>query len=242
MRFVLVHGGMHGAWCWTRLIPELTRLGHSCAAIDLPGHGDRRGEAATLGGYVEAILEVLSPGDVLVGHSMGGIPVTVAAAQSVDKLQHVAYLAAGVPEEGKSIAELSELVGGLGQFVEVKDDQSIAISSFDHATELFYHDCDPSTARWAFERLAPQSLAPMTAPVTASGFWTSDIPRSYILCELDRMMTPRAAEHFAERLGVMPLSLQASHSPFLSLPEETARLLIDAVMTQPVHPPAPGEM
>jgi alpha-beta hydrolase superfamily lysophospholipase len=37
MRFVLVHGAAHGAWCWERLIGELTRLGHEAIAVDLPG-------------------------------------------------------------------------------------------------------------------------------------------------------------------------------------------------------------
>ena len=42
MRFVLVHGGFHGAWCWSRTIPELQALGHEAIAIDIPGHGAAR--------------------------------------------------------------------------------------------------------------------------------------------------------------------------------------------------------
>ena len=41
MRFVLVHGASHGAWCWDLLVPELNRLGHEAVAPDLPGHGTR---------------------------------------------------------------------------------------------------------------------------------------------------------------------------------------------------------
>lgn len=241
IRFVLVHGGMHGAWCWSRLIPELRALGHSPVAIDLPGHGRRRRETATMDSYVEAIVEALRPGDVLVAHSMGGIPATIAAAAALESLQHIVYLAAGIPEEGKSIAELSELVGGLSQFVEVHDAQSIAISSMQHAAELFYNDCDAATVRWAFERLIPQQLAPMMVPATAQAFWSSDIPRSYILCASDRMIQRPAAEHFAERLGVKPLCIDASHSPFLSRPGETAQLLVDAVQSRPLRPPSPGQ-
>src|SRR4029077_5733271 len=37
MRFVLVHGGFHGAWCWERTVAELHALGHDAVAIDLPG-------------------------------------------------------------------------------------------------------------------------------------------------------------------------------------------------------------
>ena len=69
MRFVLIHGGFHGAWCWSRTVPELERLGHRAIAIDLPGHGARRDERSTLADRRDAILHVLEPGDVLVGHS-----------------------------------------------------------------------------------------------------------------------------------------------------------------------------
>ena len=43
MRFLLIHGGFHGAWCWDRVVPELEQLGHKAVAIDLPGHGERLG-------------------------------------------------------------------------------------------------------------------------------------------------------------------------------------------------------
>ena len=59
MRFVLIHGGFHGAWCWTRVIPELEKLGHEAIAIDLPGHGERRDESSLLHERAGAIVEVM---------------------------------------------------------------------------------------------------------------------------------------------------------------------------------------
>ena len=35
--FILVHGAMHGGWCWERLVPLLEAQGHVAHAIDLPG-------------------------------------------------------------------------------------------------------------------------------------------------------------------------------------------------------------
>lgn len=101
MRFVLVHGGFHGAWCWERLIPELQRRGHTTLAVDLPGHGKRADEEATLAGYRDAVVEVIEPGDVLVGHSMGGFVTSLAADATVDLVSHVVYLAAALPVEGQ---------------------------------------------------------------------------------------------------------------------------------------------
>jgi len=58
MRFVLVHGGFHGAWCWERTIEELGRIGHDATAVDLPGHGERQGEAepTTFAGRAQSSL------------------------------------------------------------------------------------------------------------------------------------------------------------------------------------------
>ncbi|WP_200835348.1 alpha/beta hydrolase [Frankia sp. Ea1.12] len=50
----------------------LEKRGHTALAIDLPGHGKRVDEDATLARYRDAVVEVSEPGDVLVGHSMGG--------------------------------------------------------------------------------------------------------------------------------------------------------------------------
>lgn len=77
MRCVFVHGGFHAAWCWERTITELEKLGHEGVAVDLPGHGARVGEESTLGNRREAIVSVLQPGDVLVGHSGGGFDADV---------------------------------------------------------------------------------------------------------------------------------------------------------------------
>src|SRR6201999_3476290 len=65
MRFVLIHGGFHGAWCWARTIPELEKLGHEAIAIDLPGHGERRDESSLLHERAGAIVEAMKGGDIL---------------------------------------------------------------------------------------------------------------------------------------------------------------------------------
>src|SRR4051812_38932066 len=105
MRFVLIHGGFHGAWCWRRTIPELEELGHEAVAIDLPGHGDRRDERSSLADRRDAIAAVLQPGDILVGHSGGGYDITLAADAAPDRIRHLIYLAAGLPLEGRTVLE-----------------------------------------------------------------------------------------------------------------------------------------
>src|SRR5262249_16679779 len=103
MRFVLVHGGHHGAWCWEKLTPELEALGYDVLAIDLPGSGERLHEKSTLDTWRAALREVIEDGDVLVGHSMGGFAISLAADEVPDKVGRLIYLSAAVPIEGESM-------------------------------------------------------------------------------------------------------------------------------------------
>ncbi len=252
MRFVLIHGGFHGAWCWSRTIPELESLGHEAIAIDIPGHGERVHEEATLPGRLEAVLAVLRPGDVLVGHSGGGLEITRAADAAPELVGHVVYLAAALPLEGRLMQEalvyrddgLTEAdydVTGMLKHLRFDEDGSMAFADVEGARELFYHDCDESTARWAFEQLTPEKAGDTaTTPISVSRFWEADLPRSFIVCLQDRAQPRWLADVTARRLGVEPLAIDGSHSPFISRPAELAELLLQATITKPIGPLRPN--
>ncbi len=251
MRFVLVHGGFHGAWCWTRTIPELQSLGHEAIAVDIPGHGKRVDEEATMAGRLSAVLDVLQAGDVLVGHSGGGLEITRAADAAPELVSHVAYLAAALPLEGRLLqealvyrddgsTEVDYDVAGMLKHLRVNDDGSMAIADVEGAQQLFYHDCDKSIAQWAFEQLTPERAGDTaTTPISVPYFWEADLPRSFIVCLQDRAQPRWLADVTARRLGVEALEIDASHSPFLSRPAELAQLLIQATATKPIGPLRP---
>jgi pimeloyl-ACP methyl ester carboxylesterase len=257
MRFVLVHGGFHGAWCWDRLIPELERLGHSAVAIDLPGHGARRDEQVTVANRRDAVLAVMEPGDVLVGHSGGGFEITLAADAAPDKVRHLIYLAAVLPAEGLSlldalggersaagdgdagVEQLLSDAANLHQLARLNAQGRLECCDFAAARSYFYHDVDEASARWAFDRLTPAPLEFLTEPVSLPRFWEADLPRSFIMCQQDHAGGGLPFhQHFAERLGVEPLMIDSSHSPFLSKPRALAALMLRATGTTPIRPPS----
>jgi pimeloyl-ACP methyl ester carboxylesterase len=262
VRFVFVHGGFHAAWCWDRTIAELQALGHLGVAVDLPGHGARLDEESTLANRTEAIVAALEGGaeagtpdgekSVLVGHSGGGFDATLAADARPDLVGHIVYLAAALPrenrtypeamamrdsEEGEFDADTGEMLG----YLHFDSDGAMTFADFDGAWKYFYHDCDEATARWAFERLGPERFGDTTVtPVSVPAFWAADLPRSFIVCEQDQAMPRWLADTVARRLGVERLSIDASHSPFLSRPRELAELLVHATSTTPVGPLIPN--
>jgi len=254
MRFVFVHGGFHAAWCWERTIAELGRLGHDGVAVDLPGHGERVDEESTLANRRDAIVAAMRPGDVLVGHSGGGFDATLAADAAPELVSHIVFLAAALPREGRTYPEAMAMrdssdfpdgefdadVGNMLSYLKFDDDGAMWFADFDGAWRYFYHDCDEVTARWAFERLGPERFGDTTVtPVSVARFWAADLPRSFILCLQDRSMPRWLADTVTHRLGVAQLTIDTSHSPFLSRPDELARLLVHATATTPIGPLLP---
>jgi pimeloyl-ACP methyl ester carboxylesterase len=257
MRFVLIHGGFHGAWCWARTIEELRGLGHQAVAIDLPGHGRRRDERSTLADRRDAIVCVLQPGDVLVGHSGGGYDITLAADAAPHLVSHLVYLAAGLPLEGRTIleatggaatrredggADVAQLMTdetGMTRFIRPDARGRMECSGFEAVRDFFYHDCDDQTAAWAYSMLTPAPVEFLVETVSLKTFWKADLPRSYIQCLHDRAKPVPASLEVIRRLGVDPLPIGGSHSPFLSRPRELAALLVRATTTAPVGPLLP---
>lgn len=257
MRFVLIHGGFHGAWCWSRTIPELERLGHEAIAIDLPAHGSRRDERSTIADRRDAILAVLQQDDVLVGHSGGGFDITFAADAAPTLPSFMIYLAAGLPIEGHTTLEATggapaqdESFGsevknlmtdetGMSGFVRPNANGRMECVDYPATRAFFYHDVDDETAAWAFEQLTPAPTEFLLETVRLPNFWLADIPRSYIQCTEDRANPASNSALTCERLGVEPLFIEGSHSPFLSRPRELAELFVHATTTRPVAPLRP---
>jgi pimeloyl-ACP methyl ester carboxylesterase len=237
VRFILVHGGYHGAWCWSKVIPELEARGHQVVAIDLPGAGERVDEKATITSWRHAVVDVIEDGDVLVGHSMGGYVISMAADEVPEKVGRLIYLAAAAPVEGQSMQDATPIEDHWKQITGLDFDEYskvmetpaqgpvLALTDRGAVDKIFYHDCRPEDQQWAFERLTPLPIEPVSSPLNLSRFWQASIPRDFIVCTDDHSHPIAWDNEFMERLGVsISFGIMSSHSPFISRPAETARL------------------
>ena len=226
--FVLVHGAYHGGWCWSRLVPELERLGHRAIAPDLPCDDP----AAGFDEYVAAVLSAMDTADeagkegiVIVGHSLGGFTVPLVAQRR--PVRRVVFLCTAPQIGGPRADELRArmVTARFGAMVRFRDEHGRAVMSAADAWEGFYGDCDDATAAWAIARLRPQGARPMTDPwpITA---WP-DADRSVILTRDDGAVSLDAAFEAGRVIldGRNPIVMEGSHSPFLSRPAELAQLL-----------------
>jgi pimeloyl-ACP methyl ester carboxylesterase len=229
----LIHGAWHGRWCWEKLIPKLERNGHPVVARDLPGLGLDRTPATqiTLQAYADAVSEALAKEvepAVLVGHSMGGIIISEVAERMPEKIKSLVYLTAYLPASGQSLMELAtsdpETAEG-GKYLLI-DGLTCTIRP-DVIRELVYGNCTPEDAARATRLLVPQPLIAFSTPVHVTGERFGRIPKFYIQCSQDRILSPSLQRKMAVTTPCEQIfSIDADHSPFLSAPDELASQLL----------------
>jgi pimeloyl-ACP methyl ester carboxylesterase len=225
MDIALVHGSYHGAWCWDRLRPELEVLGHRVITMDLPISAPGLGAADYAQTIVDALEDAHEP--ILLGHSMAGLVIPLVAERRA--VRRLVFLAGFLPKPGMSSNQqrAAEPIDGriaptTSEWADLGDD--VWMVGPTTATELFFHDVPPDVARWATDRLRPQSYAVMNE-VTPLEAWP-DVDSRAIVCADDRALNPdwlRAASR--DRLGVEAVEIAGAHSPFLSRPAELAGLI-----------------
>lgn len=224
---LLIHGAAHGAWCWHRVIPALTALGHHARAIDLPSHGDDSTDPATvtLDSYAQAILNATQGPTLLVGHSMGGFPITAAAQLAPDRFTALIYLCAYLPIPGMTLAEMRRAGPRQPLAGSFKIDPTRSTFTFDpnQSPALFYHDCPAEDVALARRRLCAQAIRPQETPIPDTSRAES-LPRHYIRCTDDRAIPPDYQATMAARLPPDHIhDLATSHSPFFAAPEALAQ-------------------
>jgi pimeloyl-ACP methyl ester carboxylesterase len=271
--FVLVHGAWHAAAHWNPVAARLADLGHRAVAVDLPGSGLHaiypqsylRGDFTTfvteaspirhvrLADYVAAVAREVERaarhGKVtLVGHSFGGLTITLVADRVPHLVRRLVYVTAYVPvsvPNGAGLSALPEGATSISGAVLVGDPGRTG------ALRINPRDSDPSyveKGRQAFYTdLSTDEYLPFAAYLTPDlpvGIAFDDargsarrwgrIPRTFVRCTRDRTM-PLAlqdrmigeADEESPRNRFHVVTLASGHSPFASMPDDLAAVLVE---------------
>ncbi|GKU94666.1 hypothetical protein SLEP1_g8126 [Rubroshorea leprosula] len=103
--FVLVHGSCHGAWCWYKVVTLLKTAGHHVTALDLGGSGvDPKPleEITSISDYLQPLMEFMASLShqekvILIGHSYGGLCISLAMERFPEKISVAVFLTAYMP-------------------------------------------------------------------------------------------------------------------------------------------------
>lgn len=129
--YVLCHGARGGGWQFREVAALLRAIGHDVFTPTLTGSGERAHLASPdidLDTHVLDVTNVLIYEDlhdvILVGSSSGGMVTTGVAERVPDRISHLIYLDAMVPQDGQSIADLigPQVMGGMEQAAQAHGD------------------------------------------------------------------------------------------------------------------------
>lgn len=228
MDFVLVHGAWHGAWCWRRVLLGLWAAGHRAFAVSLTGVGERAHQfrpdlgLKTHADDVCAVIEAEElQGAVLVGHSYGGMVITAVADRLAERLSHLVYLDAVVPQPGESWSS--------GHEAKTQEARRAAIA----ATGAI-PPADPAAfgltgedAAWVARRQTPQPGGVYDDVLHFNAQRIAALPRTFIDCTAPALPT---IDLMRRRVRAEPgwkvVEIATGHDPMVSAPDALLAALL----------------
>lgn len=278
--FLFVHGGWHAAAHWNRVTLILSELGYSTLAVDLPGSGLNAVypqsyltddftalltevsplAGVTLNDYVNFVVPLIqylaNAGKkiVLVGHSTGGLTITLAGERIPDAIHRLVYLSAIVPTlelHGSaatylSLPENASSQAASGAIADPSVVGSLRINPrspdptyWERIRQAFYNDSPTNDFLRFFAYLNPElPLKVTTEDARGTAARWGRIPRTFIRCTLDHAITPplqdlmiRQANQFTPSNQFDVHTLQSSHTSFASMPDKLALTLAQIAQT-----------
>jgi len=231
--FLLIHGGWHAGWCWDKVKPVLEAKGHTVLAPDLPGHGSDTTPLTevTLELYARATVDFASSQSekvIAVGHSMTGISNLQAAEYAPEKFEALVFLAAFLISDGQCLYDFATLdpENLVLPNLSFSEDESAMTFNQDAVKEALYADCSDEDVAWARSLLQTQAAAPFGAPLQITAERSGSVPKYYIECLQDRAITPGIQKiMYTENPCDKVFTMDSSHSPFISQPQEVAQHL-----------------
>ncbi|MFH1081044.1 MAG: alpha/beta fold hydrolase [Pseudomonadota bacterium] len=221
--FVLVHGATAGGWIW-RSVPSLLRAaGQEVYTPTLTGLGERRhlfSPDISMETHILDVLQVLDFEEldrvILVGHSYGGAVITGVAEQAAEKLSHLVYLDAFVPQDGEAVKDLYDppVVDALAEYY---------LSGGRSSAEDRPGVEDP--------RFTAHPLKTFVYPLQLKCKAAKVLPRTYIFCTEKAGMGLRAqgiirSAERAKAAGWGYHELNTDHHPMWTMPRELTDILL----------------
>jgi pimeloyl-ACP methyl ester carboxylesterase len=222
--YVIVHGAWGGGWDWKQVDSALEASGNQVYRPTLTGLGERvhlLTPAVDLTTHITDIVNVITFENlrdvVLVGHSYGGMVISGVADRIPDRIRHLVYVDALVPNDGESLvtAARGTRLAGIGAMVDSAKNGALPPGWVKPGTT------PPSDV--------PHPVKTLTEPLRLQNAAATRIPGTYILT-----VDPGKAEAsddfapFGQRAksrGWTYRVLQADHTPERSAVGELSALL-----------------
>lgn len=229
----LVHGAWADASSWDAVVPLLKAQGHEVIAVNLAGHGKDTTSFAhiTFQTYVDQVKAAI--GDrknvVLVGHSFAGLVISQVAEEIPTQIKELIYLAAALPHDGDSLLGLAQgdPASHIGKYLTIDKEHGAAIIAKEGAADIFAADAPQQVQDYIAANIKPEPLAPLATPVHLTEKNFGSVRKVYIHTANDHAISYPAQQYMVSHSKVDKVyTLQSSHTPFISMPDKLAAILI----------------
>ncbi|MFI7617529.1 alpha/beta fold hydrolase [Nonomuraea terrae] len=235
--YLLVHGAWHSGECWERVVPLLASAGHRVLAPSLTGYGDQAhllGPEVGLDTHVDDIVRLIVGEDltevVLVGHSYAGLVISSVANQVPERIAHLVYLDAMVPEDGESAVDVQPMTQALIDLAVTSDSgwRIPPLPELPPPSGLF-GVTDPADVAWLRTILSDQPVRCLQQPVRLDNPAVAAVPRTHIHCTVGvpdgithRPVPPIQPNGSPAQVWELP----TGHDCMITMPVELAALLL----------------
>jgi pimeloyl-ACP methyl ester carboxylesterase len=234
MRFLLIHGGWQGGWCWDGVKAVLEEKGHEVYAPTLAGFGPDNTDSPgiALDDMTSPVTAQLAGHDlrdiVAVGHSGGGPIIQLLREANPQRFARLVFVDAWVLNDGERIYDVlpADLAAALQAAAKASPDGRVPLPPEMWCTALM-NDVDRDEAMRWYARVTPSPETSMSQCVALPTFATSDVAASYIFLDSDVTVPRTTYEQNAARLSNPRMtSSPGAHEAMLSRPRELAEAIL----------------
>jgi pimeloyl-ACP methyl ester carboxylesterase len=234
---VLVHGGLHGGWCWAKVARPLRAEGWEVHTPSLTGLGERahlRSADVSAQMHVDDIVSLIEVEElnnvILCGHSAGGHTITGVAEAIPERIRHLVYFDAAVPEPGQTIFDVlgedAPVPEGFRQQAAEYDGISVPPVMFSAAD---FGVTDTEDAAWVDRRMTPHPLRCFEEPVPVGDGFASVKHKTFVRAEkFLQPAFPRLVAKFERDPGWNTVRWDTGHDVMITMPNECIDLLKEA--------------
>lgn len=235
--YVLVHGSFQGAYAWQFVKPQLEAQGHKVVVVELPGHGkDNTAPSQTsINGYRDKVVSAIQGLEgkvVLVGHSMGGMVISIVAEKIPERIEKLVYIAGFVPKNGQSLFDLvtqdhQSLLGPA--LIPSSDMLTMSLADAD-VPPIFCQDGSTAIKQMLIAENKPEPAIPFTQTVTVTSAAFGSIEKHYIRTTFDNTVGINLQDQMLGDGNITNIyTLNTGHCPFLTQPGVVTDILLNQI-------------
>ena len=233
MRFLMIHGSWHGAWCWHKIQSRLQTHNHEAIAVDLPGRGRSPAKAplVSLSRMVEHVADHLSNEEqtTIIVHSRYGVLASQLAEKAPAKIARTIYLASFMLPHGRSVANYfqSDADSKIQPFVDVNRLGMWDWLRPEGYRDVLYHDCSEDDYQLAASLLCREPLRPAIGKLRLTDENYGCVPRGYIRLSKDRAVSAALQDRLLNETSVDRVeTIDAGHSAYFCKPDELTNAIL----------------